>query len=79
VVQIARVSLMAGGEAGFWLLHGRHGVPDRGRSLTCEPRSIQSELIFVDTAEQFYISDRDSADLKFLKPSIGRVLDLTPR
>ena len=64
---------------GFWLLRGKHGIPDRGRSLTFEPHSIHGELIFVDTAEQFYASDVIAADSKFLKPSIGRVLDLTPQ
>jgi hypothetical protein len=42
----------------FWLLRGKHGIPDRGRSLTFEPQSIQGELIFVETAEQFYPGDR---------------------
>ena len=51
----------------FWLLGGKHGIPDRGRSLTFEPQSIQSELIFVDTAEQFYSSDRDRGRFEVLK------------
>jgi hypothetical protein len=44
----------------FWLLRGEHGIRDRGRSLTFDLQSIQGELIFVDTAEQFYASDRDA-------------------
>ena len=42
----------------FWLLRDKQGIPDRGRSLTFEPQSIQGELIFVETAEQFYPGDR---------------------
>jgi hypothetical protein len=38
----------------FGILRGKHGIPDRGRSLIFEPQLIQGELIFVDTAEQFY-------------------------
>jgi hypothetical protein len=33
----------------FGLLRGKHGIPDRGRSLTFELQSIQGKLIFVDT------------------------------
>ena len=58
---------MVGGEGVFWLLRGKHGIPDRGRSLTFEPQSIQGELLFVDTAEQFYPSDRDSGRLEVLE------------
>jgi hypothetical protein len=50
---------MVGGEGGLALLRGKHGIPDRGRSLTSDLRSIQGELIFVDSAEQFYAIDRD--------------------
>ena len=32
---------MVGGEGGFGLLRGKHGIPDRGCSLTIEPQSIQ--------------------------------------
>jgi hypothetical protein len=60
VVQIARMGQVIGGEAVFCLLRGKHGIPDRGRSFAFDPQSIQGELIFVDTAEQFYASDRDS-------------------
>jgi hypothetical protein len=45
---------------GFWFLRGKHGIPDRGRSLTFELQSIRGELLFVDTSEQFYAGDRDS-------------------
>jgi hypothetical protein len=31
---------------GFWLLRGKHGIPDCGRSLTFELQAIQDELIF---------------------------------
>ena len=52
---------------GFVLLCGKHDIPDRGRSLTFEPQSIQGELILVDTAEQFYASDRDSGRFEVLE------------
>jgi transcriptional regulator with GAF, ATPase, and Fis domain len=52
---------------GFCLLRGKHGIPDRGRSLTFDLQSIQGELIFVDTAEQFYASDRDSGRFEVLE------------
>src|ERR1700709_680203 len=55
------------GKRVFWLLRGKHGLPDRGRSLTFEPQSIQGELIFVDTAEQFYASDRDRGRFEVLE------------
>jgi hypothetical protein len=58
---------MVGGEGVFWLLRGKHGIPDRGRSLIFEPQLIQGELIFVDTAEQFYPSDRDSGRFEVLE------------
>ena len=64
MVQIARMGQMVGGEAILWLLRGKHGIPDHGRSLIIEPRSIQDELIFVDTAEQYYVSDRDRGRLE---------------
>jgi hypothetical protein len=64
---------------GFCLLRGKHGIPDLGHSVTFEPQLIQGELIFVDTAEQFYASNRDSGRFEVLKPGIGRVLDLTLR
>ena len=67
VVQIARMGQMVGGKRGFWLLRGKHGIPDRGRSLPFEPQSLQGELIFVDTAEQFYASDRDSGRFEVLE------------
>jgi RecA-family ATPase len=51
----------------FWLLRGKHGIPDLGRSFTVEPQSIQGELIFVDTAEQFYASDRDRGRFEVLE------------
>ena len=51
----------------FVLLRGKHGIPDRGRSLTIGPQSIQGELIFVDTAEQFYSSDRVRGRFEVLK------------
>jgi hypothetical protein len=54
VVQIARMDQMGEVKLVFGLLHGKYGLPDRGRSLTFEQQSIQGELIFVDTAEQFY-------------------------
>jgi hypothetical protein len=66
-VQIARMCQVVGGEGAFGLLRGKHGIPDRGRSLTLDPQSIQGELIFVDTAEQFYASDRDSGRFEVLK------------
>jgi hypothetical protein len=34
VVQIARVSQMVGSEAGGGILRGKHGIPDRGCTLT---------------------------------------------
>jgi hypothetical protein len=49
---------MLGGEGVFWFLRGEHGIPDRGRDLPFHLQSIQGELIFVDTAEQFKISRR---------------------
>jgi hypothetical protein len=52
---------------GFCLLGGKHGIPDRGRSLTFDLQSIQGKLIFVDTAEQFYASDRDSGRFEVLE------------
>jgi len=39
--------------------------------LTFEPQSIQGELIFVDTAEQFYASDRDSGRFEGLEAKHG--------
>ena len=56
---------------GFWLLRGKHGIPDRGRSLTFEPQSLQGELIFVDPAEQFYASDRDRGRFEVLEAKHG--------
>jgi hypothetical protein len=52
-------------------LRGKRGIPDRRRSLTFEPQSIQGELIFVDTAEQFYASDRVSRVLEAVTHSIA--------
>ena len=49
------------------LLRGKHGIPDRGRSLSFESQSTQGELTFVDTAEQFYASDRDSGRFEVLE------------
>jgi hypothetical protein len=51
----------------FGLLRGKHGIPDCGHSLTFERQSIQGELIFVDTVEQFYASDRDSGRFEVLE------------
>jgi len=51
----------------FWLLRGKPGIPDRERSLTFDLRSIQGELIFVNTAEQFCASDRDSGRFEVLE------------
>jgi hypothetical protein len=49
---------MVGGATGFWLLRGKHGTPARWRNVPFDLRSIQGELIFVDTAEQFYAPGR---------------------
>ena len=63
----------------FWLLRDKQGIPDRGRSLTFEPQSIQGELILVETAEQFDPGDRDSGRFEVLEARHGPGLDLTPR
>jgi hypothetical protein len=62
----------------FGLLRGKHGIPDRGRSLTFEPQAIQGELIFVDAAGQFYARDRDSGRCE-VPEAKHRPVDLTPR
>jgi hypothetical protein len=67
VVQMARMARWWEVNGVFGLLRGKHGIPDRGRSLAFEPQSIQGELIFVDTAEQFYISDGDSGGFEVLE------------
>ena len=67
VVQIARAGQRVRGEGVFCLSRGKHGIPDRGRSLTFDLQSVQGELIFVDTTEQFYASDRDSGRFEVLE------------